>query len=121
MTADGWSLDDQRRPLLKSEKLGTNPSMLLTKDDHEKNNLPDILKRWKKCEDSERKRKKTEQSFTVTHKEIVKADYDLSLNRYQELKIDSIKHAPPLNILQELKALENEIRDELEDLEKILK
>jgi len=45
--ADGMSLDDKRTELLPSEKLGPVPRVALTADDHAKNNLPDILARWR--------------------------------------------------------------------------
>src|SRR2546421_2253307 len=45
--ADGMSLDDKRTELLPTEKLGPVPRTALTADDHAKNNLPDILARWK--------------------------------------------------------------------------
>src|SRR5436853_1616997 len=41
--ADGWSLDDKRTPLLSEEKLGPIPKQLLAAEEHEKNNLPDVL------------------------------------------------------------------------------
>ena len=43
--ADGMSLDDKRTELLPSEKLGANAK--LTVEEHAKNNLPDILTRWR--------------------------------------------------------------------------
>ena len=46
MTADGWSLDDKRTPLLDEDKLGLNPDTELSDEDHEKNNLPDVLLCW---------------------------------------------------------------------------
>src|SRR6056297_154396 len=46
MTADGFSLDDKRTPLLEPEKLGAVPAAALTEAEHAKNNLPDILARW---------------------------------------------------------------------------
>jgi type I restriction enzyme M protein len=45
--ADGMSLDDKRTELLPPEKLGPVPRTALTADDHAKNNLPDILARWR--------------------------------------------------------------------------
>src|SRR5258705_7028255 len=45
--ADGMSLDDKRTELLPSEKLGAVPKVALTAGDHAKNNLPDILARWR--------------------------------------------------------------------------
>lgn len=45
--ADGQSLDDKRSQLLPDEKLGPVPSTSLTTEEHTKNNLPDILTRWR--------------------------------------------------------------------------
>ena len=45
--ADGMSLDDKRTELLPLEKLGPVPQVALTADEHAKNNLPDILARWR--------------------------------------------------------------------------
>src|SRR5207248_847055 len=52
---DGWSVDDKRSPLLADEKLGPIPSAKLTADEHVKNNLPDVLARWREREQMERK------------------------------------------------------------------
>ena len=46
MKADGWSLDDKRQPLLSEDKLGPIPKTELTTEEHEKNNLPDVLQKW---------------------------------------------------------------------------
>jgi len=48
MQADGKSLDDKRTDLLPPEKQGPKPTVKLTKDEHAKNNLSDILERWSK-------------------------------------------------------------------------
>lgn len=45
--ADGMSLDDKRTELLPPEKLGPVPKVALTAEEHAKNNLPDILARWR--------------------------------------------------------------------------
>lgn len=45
--ADGMSLDDKRTELLPPEKLGPVPKVALTAAEHAKNNLPDILARWR--------------------------------------------------------------------------
>src|SRR6266851_5053648 len=45
--ADGMSLDDKRTELLAPEKLGPVPRVPLTADEHVKNNLPDLLERWR--------------------------------------------------------------------------
>ena len=52
--ADGWSLDDKRNALLSDAKLGPAPSEALTEEEHAKNNLPDVLKRWKERNGTER-------------------------------------------------------------------
>ena len=44
--ADGYSLDDKRNPLLPAEKLGPRPREPLAEDEHARNNLPDVLRRW---------------------------------------------------------------------------
>src|SRR5262249_11857693 len=52
--ADGWSLDDRRTPLLPGEKLGAVPKIALSKEEHAKNNLPDVLARWSQRDKAER-------------------------------------------------------------------
>ncbi|WP_332752318.1 class I SAM-dependent DNA methyltransferase [Hydrogenophaga sp.] len=47
MQSDGWSLDDKRQPLLSEDKLGTRPATALSEAEHAKNNLPDVLTRWR--------------------------------------------------------------------------
>jgi type I restriction enzyme M protein len=121
MTADGWSLDDKRQPLLDAYKLGTHPSTKLTAEEHEKNNLPDVLKRWHKREGTERDRARTEQSFAVKREEIVAADYDLSLNRYKEVVHEHVEHVAPLQLITELKTIEAEIQAGLKQLEEMIK
>src|SRR5437762_1238696 len=78
--ADGWSLDDKRTPLLSEDKLGAVPATSPSADEHAKNNLPDILARWRKRDGKERKRPRTAQSFCVPNADIVAQGYDLSLN-----------------------------------------
>ena len=119
MSADGFSLDDHRSPLLENSKLGVNPLQKLTNEDHSKNNLPDILSRWHKREENESLRSNKEQSFNVDKKEIQDADYDLILSSYKTLELKNEKHTPPQEIISELKILENKIISELNNLEKI--
>ncbi len=56
VTADGWSLDDKRAPLLAEDKLGPAPTRPLTDDEQAKNNLPDVVARWKQRTRDERQR-----------------------------------------------------------------
>ena len=121
MTADGWSLDDQRKPLLSEDLLGAIPSRALTSDEHAKNNLPDVLARWHQREGKERTRTRTEQSFTVKREEIAAADYDLSLNRYKEVVHEQVDHVPPLQLIAELGSLEDEIQAGLKKLSEMLR
>jgi hypothetical protein len=46
--------------------------------------------------------------------------YDLNLNRYKELIHDEVEHRPPLEILAELRAIEQEILQGIEVLEGML-
>jgi hypothetical protein len=47
--------------------------------------------------------------------------YDLSLNRYKELVHEEVEHRPPLEILAELRAIEQEILQGIEELEGMLR
>ncbi|MEU6856754.1 type I restriction-modification system subunit M [Rothia kristinae] len=100
--ADGFSLDDKRSPV-------------------EQNDLPDLVKRWGERTTTERERARTEQSFLVPKQEIVDQDYDLSLNRYKEIEVQEEEHRDPLEIIAEIRALEQEIAAGLDELEGMLK
>ncbi len=104
MQADGYSLDDKRTEL---------------NGDHENNNLPDIITRFKNLKE-ESTRERTEQSFLVPKDEIIKNDYDLSINRYKEIVYEEIEYDPPDVILDELKKLEDEIRQGMDELREML-
>jgi len=119
--ADGWSLDDKRQPLLPDEKLGCVPKQVLTPDEHSKNNLPDVLARWKQRTGKERKNPRTAQSFCITKAAIVADGYDLSLNRYKEVVYAEAEHRPPLEILADLATIETEIQQGLKEMEGMLK
>jgi type I restriction enzyme M protein len=118
--ADGWSLDDKRNALLPDAKLGPVPSEPLTEEEHVNNSLPDVLVRWKKRGDAERKRPRTAQSFCVPKAEIAAHGYDLSLNRYKEVVHEDVDHIPPKKIIAELKMLEAEIQQDLGDLDRMV-
>ena len=120
-TADGWSLDDKRAPLLDPTKLGVTPSEALTDTEHAKNNLPDIAARWVARDGDEAERARTEQSFTVARTDIAAQGYDLSLNRYKETVYEEVEHHPPLEIIAELQTLEDEIQQGLAGLAEMLK
>ena len=114
--ADGWSLDDKRTPLLPDEKLGAIPKRPLTDGRARRNNLPDLAARWGQHAKAERERPRTAQSFCVPKADIAAAGYDLSLNRYKEVVHEEVDHRDPREIIKELTALEDEIRQGLADL-----
>jgi type I restriction enzyme M protein len=119
--ADGWSLDDKRQPLLPDEKLGPLPQQRLNEEEYAKNNRPDVLARWGNRANSECERPRTAQSFCVPKAEIAEKNYDLSLNRYKEVVYEEVKQDPPQKIMAELKALETEILQGIEELEGMIK
>ena len=118
LQADGQSLDDKRTPLLEQTKLGVHAD--LTDDERSKNNLPDILARWRDRDAGEQDRERTAQSFCVPKSEIADNDYDLSINRYKEIVYDEIEYPAPTEILDELDMLETEIQKALVGLRRLL-
>jgi type I restriction enzyme M protein len=119
--ADGWSLDDKRTPLLSDDKLGPVPRTALNEAEHTKNNLPDVLARWRERDHAERKRARTAQSFCVAREEIAGQGYDLSISRYKEVTHAEVRHRSPQAILTDLRALEREIEQGINELEGMLK
>ena len=100
MQADGFSLDDKRSEI-------------------EANDIPDILQRFHNL-DAEKKRKRTEQSFFVPKQEIADNGYDLSINKYKEIEYTPIAYPPTKEILAQIRQLETEITENLNELEKLL-
>lgn len=141
VTADGWSLDDKRTPLLAEEKLGPVPSTTLSEEDHERNNLPDVLTRWRSLHvehqpergeyamaaepsspyGGEHARPRTAKSFCVPKADIAAQGYDLSLNRYKEVVHEAVQHRAPKDILAGLVKLEEEIQKGMKDLQGMLR
>mgnify|MGYP003685892493 FL=1 len=80
-----------------------------------------LIKRWNNRESSEKKQVRTEQSFFVSSEEIKSSNYDLSINRYKEIKHEHIDHIPPLKIINELNTFEDEIKINLKKLKHMLK
>jgi len=121
VTADGWSLDDKRNPMLPAPKLGIALGEELTEAEHVKNNLPDVLARWQRRESEERKRRRTEQSFCIPVEDIRAQGYDLSLNRYKEVVHKAVAHRDPLDILADLERIEAEIQAGMSELKGMLR
>jgi len=105
MLADGYSLDDKRNQLDHSK--------------HEENNLPDIVNRFNNLS-AEENRTKKDQSFMVDISEIKDNDYDLSINRYKEIEYEEVEYEDPKKIVSDLMDMEDEIKDGLEALNRML-
>jgi type I restriction enzyme M protein len=118
--ADGVSLDDKRQQLVADDKFGPTPEIALSEADAEKNNLPDIVKRWAERNGAERERPRTSQSFCVPKGDIAAAGYDLSLNRYKEVEHNEVAHESPAAILADLRRIEVEIAEGMKRLEEIV-
>ena len=101
MHADGLSLDDKRSPV---------------KD----NDIPDILHRFHNI-DAEADRKRTDKSFLVPFGEIKANDWDLSINRYKEVEYEEVQYAPPAEVIEEIRVLDQERMEALKNLEQLLK
>lgn len=120
VVADGWSLDDKRNPMLEESKLGLAPGEALTEFELGKNNLPDVLARWRERDARERGRKRTEQSFCVPIEDIRANGYDLSLSRYKEVVREKIVYRDLSAILTDLEEIEAGIQAEMSQLKKVL-
>lgn len=100
MKADGFSLDDKRTPT-------------------EANDIPDIIERYQH-RNQEMNRERTEQSFMVPKQEIVDNGYDLSINKYKKVEYKPVEYPPTSEIMANIRSLEVEITEDLNDLEKML-
>ena len=98
MTADGFSLDDKRTSMAD-------------------NDIPDIIARFRNPE-AEKDRQRTEKSFFVPKTEIVENGYDLSINKYKKTEYKPVDYPPTSEIIAQLRSLEKEIGEELDDLER---
>jgi len=106
MQADGYSLDDKR------EKT-------------ELNDIPDIVARWKEWDHGQdtvlpRFEDRKAKAFYVPVEEIVENGFDLSINSYKEIEYEEVEYDPPKVILQQLRDLEDDIRNDLDELERML-
>jgi len=114
--ADGYSLDDKRTPL-KGEGA---------------NDLPDVSAQWKAYrklvlanataeEITAQFGDKSKKAFVVDAKDIIANKFDFSINRYKEVVYETVEYADPKVILAELKQLENEILQGMNELEELIK
>jgi type I restriction enzyme M protein len=100
---DGYSLDDNRRPL------NTKP-------------LPGIVGDYKEYTGSKKKSAdKKHKHFYVPIADIIANELDLSLNRYKEIHYDEATYEPPKEILAKLIAMEKEILKDMNSLNELIK
>lgn len=100
MTADGYSLDDKRTPIVGSD-------------------IPDIVNRWKNV-GKEKSRKRTDKSFLVSVAEIHANKYDLSINRYKEVVHDDKAYLKPAKIIAAIEELDSERKKLMNQLKTLL-
>ena len=100
LTNDGLSLDDKRQRISGSE-------------------LSDVVAQWRMRDPKQASDRKANYFF-VPAQEIRDKSYDLSFNRYSEVKHDETAYEEPKVILQKLKALEDKIQQGITELEGIL-
>lgn len=100
MQADGFSLDDKRSPVAE-------------------NDIPDIIARFKNSE-GEKDRERTEKSFFVPKAEIAENGYDLSINKYKKTEYVPVEYPPTSEIMADLRDLEKQITETMNELEGML-
>ena len=96
MTADGYTLDDKRNKIEPSD-------------------IPNIITSWKKRDKEDNTDRKLKHFFVPVN-EIVENNYDLSINRYKEIVYEEVEYEKPALILSKIKAIEDEIRNEIDEL-----
>lgn len=100
MQSDGYTLDDKR------SKINGGGDLL------------DIVEKWKNRK-GQKENKLNSKFFYIDKKEIEKADYDLSLNRYKITDHEDVKYEDPKVILKKIETLEKEIVDGLSELKNL--
>ncbi len=98
--ADGFSLDDKRDPVKESD-------------------LPSCLASWR-SRGAKTQNDRKAKGFHVSAEEIRAANFDLTLNRYQQRVYQHEKYDPPKEIVKRMKALNDEIANDLEEIEGML-
>jgi type I restriction enzyme M protein len=96
MESDGFSLDDKRTKI-------------------EKNDIPDIISRFKNRHKEDNKDRKGKHFF-IPIKEIKDNDYDLSISKYQKIEYDEVKYEKPEVIKKKILKLEKDIIDTLNQI-----
>lgn len=90
MQADGLSLDDKRQPIAD-------------------NDIADIQKEWTAWAANPKKYKPVSSRVTMVDVEQIRANkYDLSINRYKKIEIETTSFEPPETILEVIERLDKE-------------
>lgn len=111
--------EERQAELIPEKRVLARPHSL-SAEEHEKNNLPDVVRRWAERDGAERARPRTAQSFCVPKTDIAAAGYDLSLNRYKEVEHEEVAHESPTAILADLRRIEDEIVEGMKRLEEMV-
>ena len=102
--ADGFSLDDKRQKV-------------------EDNDLPNVVSQFRHCREGgnpEALKDRKAKAFAVSAADIRAQKYDLSINRYRERPQEPVKYDPPRAILERMKALDAEMRNDMQELETLV-
>ena len=95
MKADGYSLDQKRNPV-------------------EENDIPDVIARYANLV-AEESRSRQDQSFLIPVDEIHKNGYNLSLNKYREVKVEKVQYESSDKLLDQLDTYQAEISAALKE------
>jgi type I restriction enzyme M protein len=106
MKSDGYSLDDKRTPLFKSN------------NERDFGDLHTIIQEYRK---KEKNSDPSQQHFTVSKAEIVRNEYDLSLSKYKEHVYEEARYDKPNDILEDLSRIEYKILDGIAELKSLIK
>ena len=139
MKADGKSLDDKRNLLIPEEDFEncfTNYKEYANNEEFlKKCDIPQILSDWNKIQgtssgvtelsrsgvEMQNYKDRTQPSFMVPFNEIKTNDWDLSINRYKEIVYEEVQYDEPSVIIENIKNLENQRKEALLNLEKLMK
>lgn len=108
MQSDGWSLDDKRSPLYKTDGSRDFGDLHLIVSEFKKRN-------------PKSKSDRSKQHFFIPKSEVEVNNYDLSINKYKEEIYEQIVYQEPDKIIAEISGLENEIFANIKKLEDIFK
>lgn len=101
MDNDGYSLDDKRNKIDKSD-------------------LPDIIKKYHARKKTEKENTREGKSFHISKQEIVDNDYDLSLSKYKQEVYEEVSYEKPAVIFKKLEDIESNIIKGLKELKELM-